>query len=236
MNKIFRFKQTDDTKVYFHSDWHYNHAPRWDVPIWKQRGYNSVEEMNVDIIKNVNETIRAQDILIYLGDISLNCAEDQFERFISQINCQNIYTLFGNHNSPVWTIYRREIGRWLEKNYNHGLDQIGEPYILNQESDTEIYPFKYKNIIFIGNYAEFIVDGQHIVASHYPFMIWNKMSSQTWCLVGHSHGGCSNTNTQNKYGRILDVGYDEHKKPLSFYEIKSIMDSKKFIPIDRHHI
>ena len=90
MNRVLHFKQTDDRKVYFSSDWHLGHNPKWDVPIWKSRGFNSADEMTSGIIKSINDTIRFDDILFYGGDFCLNSTESQFESYLSRITCNNI--------------------------------------------------------------------------------------------------------------------------------------------------
>ena len=37
---------SEKQNIWFTSDWHYNHNPSWPVPIWKARGFQSVEESN----------------------------------------------------------------------------------------------------------------------------------------------------------------------------------------------
>jgi calcineurin-like phosphoesterase family protein len=217
MNREQRFRQSDDQIVHFSSDFHLNHAPKtWDVPICKKRGYDSVPEMNDAIIESVNLTVRPNDILFYLGDVSLNCNESQLEEFLSRIFCQNIYMLWGNHNSPVWNIYRREI-----ENFFRTMD---DDFSATQpKPDVEIYPFKYRNITFIGNYAEVIVDGKYIVVSHYPMQSWNQMKNGSIHLYGHQH--CENNPVG---GKQMDVGWDRDKRP---YTANEIFDKMKNIPV-----
>lgn len=50
------------------SDWHFNH----DKPfIWKERGFNSVFEMNNEIIKRHNSLVNQDDLVICLGDVCM---------------------------------------------------------------------------------------------------------------------------------------------------------------------
>ena len=93
MNKMIKFRQTPEQKVYFVSDLHHFHRPKWNVPLHEQRGYASGDEMDEHQISTINEIVRPNDILWHLGDLTLNCNESQFEEFISRINCQNIYCL-----------------------------------------------------------------------------------------------------------------------------------------------
>jgi hypothetical protein len=82
---------------------------------------------------------------------------------------------------------------------------------------------------------------------HFAFRSWNLMHYGSWNLHGHSHG-----NLPPSRGKQLDVGVDavnkhfahmrdldednnpEHYAPLSFQEIKAIMDGRP-IHSDDHH-
>jgi calcineurin-like phosphoesterase family protein len=77
------------------------------------------------------------------------------------------------------------------------------------------------------------VCGQSIWCSHYAHLVWPKSHYGTWHLFGHSHGGLSPAVLR---GKMLDVGVDCHNyAPLSFDEIRSIMDKKPpYVPVDNH--
>ena len=225
MNKTLRFNQTPEQKVYVVSDTHWNHNPKWPVPLWQARGYKSVEESNEHQRETINKIVRPTDILIHLGDITLNCNEEQFEKFIASLNCQNIYTLWGNHNSPAWKIYQREVD-FLFKNLAGGIDQ--------GNVDLEVYPFRYKNLIFVGNYLEATIDGTYFVMSHYPIYVFNHMSKGALHLCGHSHYNLELSQADNPTSKILDVGWDGWAKPLSIDEVKTIMAKKNILAVDHH--
>ena len=228
MNKTVRLKQTDDQKVYFISDLHHFHNPvRWAVPLWKQRGYDNVTEMNEDQIATINKIIRPNDILWHLGDITLNCSESQFEEFITRLQCQNIYCLWGNHNSPTWAIYQREIQKIKEATKVHNLTGSSE--------DIEIYPLRYRNLVFFGNYQELVVDGQCMVLGHYPTYVWNSIKDGVWHLCGHSHYNLPFSKADNLEAKILDVGWDGQLKPYSMDDLRTIMNKKKVFNAGDHH-
>ena len=212
---MLKINETDTKKVYFTSDWHWNHDPKWPVPIWKMRGHSSKEEHNETIIDTTNSIVRENDVLVNVGDITLNCKEEEFENLISRIKCKNIYLLWGNHNSPCKTIYQREV-----KSLNVG--------------DVEIYPLKYKNIIFVGHYLELTVDGQYIVVNHYPLMSWNHMQHNSIHLHGHEHGGLNTSLPSCKNGKILDVGIDIFPQLLSFSDMMNIMRTKQTVSLGHH--
>lgn len=208
----------NNRQVFFTSDWHYNHSQPF---LWEARGYKSIQEHNEALIKSVNDVVGPEDILFNLGDLTLNCSIEQFEELISSINCQNIYLLNGNHNNPHYK-------------------QIYQPLVKSILGDrfteiNEIYPLRYKNIVYVGNYAEVAVNGQFIILSHYPFSIWNQMQNSAWHLCGHSHCHFAPSTAEDSTSKILDVSWDGYKKPLSFSEIAIIMATKK-IPVVDHHI
>lgn len=208
--------------VFFTSDWHYNHAcENWPVPLWRQRGFNSLEDSNEYTIESINKTVGENDYLFNLGDVSLTCPENVLEDFIRRINCQNIFVLWGNHPSPIRKIYFRELSHLNLFKFNN--------------IEAEVYPFRYKNLIFLGDYAEIIVDKQLMVLNHFPLAIFNESKRGAVHLCGHSHGGFPATLPGNKLGKTLDLDWGLHKKPLSFAEVMKIMDSKDIAHLDKHH-
>lgn len=234
MNKLLKFKQTDDKKHYWVSDTHYNHNPNWTIPLHETRGYTNAIEMNADIVDKINITVRPNDVLWHLGDIALNCDENQFNDFISKIKCQNIYLLWGNHNNPSAGIYRNEIDNWLSYNdEGYNTEKGGTIYV--DEIRPEIYPLRYKNVVFMGDYQEIVVDGQYMVMMHYALNVWNRGMNGAFMVHGHSHGNFKNSlPTELNCGKILDVSWDVFKKPISFNELCNIMKNKKFVAVDHH--
>lgn len=91
----------------------------------------------------------------------------------------------------------------------------------------------------VADLKEIKVQGQRIVLCHYALMTWNKMHTGSWMLHGHSHGALAVDPTK----RRMDVGVDAVApfmnspwyEPLSFEQVKQVMDSKQpFVPIDHH--
>ena len=218
MNRTLKFKQTEEQKVYFTSDTHFNHNPKWKVPLWEQRGYKSSEEHTNSVINKINETVRPNDILWHLGDFCLNTSESQFEELLARINCQSIHFLWGNHNSRIWEAYRKEV-----------LKQYAS-------EDIEVYPIRYKNLVFCGNYAEITVDGKYFILSHYPIHVFNYMKDGASHLCGHSHYNLPLSQADNLNSKILDVGIDGFGKPLSVDEVMTIMNKKQVFQSGDHHV
>lgn len=216
MNKILKVEKA--RKCFWTSDLHAFHKKPF---VWEPRSHKSAEEHTQFIIDKTNEIVGPEDFLFNLGDITLNCSESMFEEFLSQIKCQNVYTLWGNHNSPSWGIYEREMENFLESN------NVNRSTLDTQQ--IEIYPFRYRNLIFLGNYVEIIVEGQFIVLSHYPLVSWNHMKKGSWMLHGHVH------NKLKLNGRRIDVGWDNFKKPVSFQELQKLMSDRPIISDGGHH-
>lgn len=86
--------------IYFTSDLHFNHDKEF---IYKNRGFNSIEEMNNAIIKNWNNTINDSDTVYILGDIMLGLSDESIKLF-NKLKGQKKIVL-GNHD----TSYRAEI-------------------------------------------------------------------------------------------------------------------------------
>lgn len=202
-----------DTNVFITSDTHFGHNKPF---IYEARGYSSIDEHRDKIIEKINLKVGENDILIHLGDFCLNTSEEDFEKIISQIKCQNIHCLWGNHANPMKKIYRRQISK-----------EFGR-------EDISVYPIKYKNIVFIGNQVDYIIYGKYVVLNHFPLDIWDYMKDGAFMLSGHSHYNYPKTRKDCSEGLILDCGIDGHNDVYHFDEIISIMRTKKIKQVDHH--
>ncbi len=211
-------RESEKQKVGIMSDPHLGHNPKWAVPLWQARGYKSVTEHDDHIIDSVNSAYGPNDILFMLGDFCLNSTVETFNSYLERFKCQ-LWCLWGNHNNPhEKAIYRKAMGATF----------VGPIQV-------EQYPFKYKNMVYLGHRVNLILNGQFIVIDHYPIYVWEEMQHGSWMLCGHSHYGCELSRAETQTGKILDVGWDGHKKPWTFDEIKEVMDTKQFVAVDHHH-
>lgn len=67
--------------------------------VFKERGFNSVEEMNAAIIKNWNSVVQPDDVVYHLGDVMLGDNNIGIE-CLKQLNGE-IHLLFGNHDTST---------------------------------------------------------------------------------------------------------------------------------------
>ena len=90
--------------IYLSSDFHFNHNKEF---IYKPRGFNSIEEMNDTIIKNINEIVTSDDDLYILGDLMLG-GPDKMNEGLEMIRALNgkLHLVRGNHDTPKrWAAY-----------------------------------------------------------------------------------------------------------------------------------
>lgn len=90
-------------KVWITSDTHFHHKNICrGVSEWKSgyRDFNTLEEMDVTLVSNINKSVDKQDVLIHLGDWSFG-GKDQIKIFRDQIQCDHIIFLFGNHDHHI---------------------------------------------------------------------------------------------------------------------------------------
>ncbi|MFX0033463.1 MAG: metallophosphoesterase, partial [Candidatus Hermodarchaeota archaeon] len=80
--------------IWFTADFHLSHK---NIIDYCNRPFNSIEEMDKAIIKNLEECVKSSDMLYFLGDLTFKqtIARDFFERF----NDLEIHFIIGNHDS-----------------------------------------------------------------------------------------------------------------------------------------
>lgn len=81
--------------IYFTSDLHLGHRA---IIRMQNRPFTDVDEMNVELIRNINEIVQPNDKLYMLGDIAHHIDVSERERLIRKIRCRNRYLIMGNHD------------------------------------------------------------------------------------------------------------------------------------------
>ena len=82
-------------KVFITSDWHLNHSQLF---IWQARGFNSVEEMNCELIRRHNKLVTADDDVYVLGDLCMGTDLIANQNLIEQFNGK-LHVILGNHDT-----------------------------------------------------------------------------------------------------------------------------------------
>ena len=80
--------------IWLTSDWHFNHDKEF---IWKERGFNSVQEMNEAIIERHNSKVEDDDDVYVCGDLvmgDLEAGEECLQRLKGKL-----HIILGNHDT-----------------------------------------------------------------------------------------------------------------------------------------
>lgn len=92
------------SNIWITSDWHFNHDKEF---IWKDRGFNSVNEMNQAIIERSKSLIKDEDTLYVLGDCMMGQDAAAGIELIKQIPGHK-YLVLGNHDSAARVKFYKE--------------------------------------------------------------------------------------------------------------------------------
>ena len=192
----------------------------WDEKEKNCRKYDTIEKMNYDIFKSINDTVGQDDELYFLGDFSFGGIENIWNTR-KQIICKNIHFILGNHDHHIQNNKKLPNCHW---DYNvENLIVDGEnPKIYGDFRDDYFDVYAHDLFTSVNETKKIIIDKQEIVLCHFPWEQWLNMQTGTWHLFGHVHGKLVET----KYKR-LDVGLDANNfKILSFDDIKKIMEKR----------
>ena len=180
--------------IFLTSDLHFNHDREF---VWKARGFNSIEEMNENIIKRFNERVTAEDDVYILGDLCLGGGDkeviEQNKSLIKRLNGK-LHIIRGNHDTD------RRVEMYMTCS-NIVECTLWADYI------------KYK--------------GYHFYMSHFPTITSNlekeSLKQCTCCLFGHTH---QTTNFYYDMPMVYHVGVDSHDcKPVLLDDIIKEMET-----------
>jgi calcineurin-like phosphoesterase family protein len=191
---------------WFTSDLHLGHA---NIIRYSNRPFSSVEEMDDAIISNINELVKPDDLLWFLGDFCFGPRDTngfirKAENYRRRINCRNIILIWGNHDPDPFS-WKKEERQRAE---------------LFRQLFSEDYHLRVTQ-----------VNRQRVSLCHYAMRVWDKSHRGAWHLYGHSHGSLPDLQDSLSF----DCGVDCHAmKPVSFPQVQAIMSKKSFRPIDHH--
>lgn len=108
-------------------------------------------------------------------------------------------------------------------NHDQGMKEVQAVY--------KLYPDLVNRLVFLGDMEQVSVQGQNILLCHYAMRVWDASHKGVWHLYGHSHGSLADDPNSLSF----DIGIDCHKMvPLSFEEVKAVMEKKNYKPLDHH--
>jgi len=202
-----------DKKVWFVSDSHYGHTNICrGVSKWKDENGNVPEfgTRPFDNIEAMNSAIVNNiNSVVNQDDVLIHFGDWSFGGF------ENIKKFRDR-------VYCENIYLILG-NHDHHIEENHDDC---KKLFTRVYSLK-----------EFLIDGQMIVACHYPISSWHKVRKGSWMIHGHLHN--KGTSRFVGEGKTMDVGMDGHPefRPYSFEEVKSIMDKRpsKTGVVEDHH-
>lgn len=192
--------------IFFISDLHIGHK---NVIKFDNRPFEGVDEMHTKMIQNWNSVVGDDDIVYFLGDLSFS--RDELTKWFIYSLKGKIHFIMGNHDK-----YKSisKFGRW-ENIYEYG---------------TEINIKDEASVSSRGSQGY-----QRIIMSHYPILSWNKAHYGSWHLHGHTHGNLFKSNQDYYKRKVIDVGCNcIDYTPISYQQVKSIMDKKTISAVDHH--
>lgn len=194
--------------VYFTSDLHLGHE---NIIKYCNRPFKSVEDMDQAIIDRWNKTVKPEDTVFILGDISFYKNVDRTAAILKALPGEKI-AIWGNHDKKI------------RKDINILTAFVAAADIMEIYVDDEAG-------VFLPGVERGKGGRQKVVLCHYSMRVWNKSHAGAWQLYGHSHGSLPD----NPNSLSLDVGVDCWDfTPVSYFQIKERMAKKTFKPIDHH--
>lgn len=169
-------------KIFFTSDTHFGHKNICrGVSFWppeNTRDFDTVQEMNDEMLLGINNIVGEDDILFHMGDFSFDGFEN-IEYFRKQIKCRNLHLLLGNHDHHI-----RKNHDGIRSLFSSVNDYLHLQVNVRQGNETT---------------------KRFFVLCHYPIASWDGLGSGTMHLHGHVHFKEGDAVGQ---GRMLDVGMD----------------------------
>lgn len=204
-----KIKLNKGQRMWFTSDTHYDHinicaaTTKWKDAESVTRKFGSLEQMNNELVRGINNLVGQDDILVHLGDWSFN-GFDNIRKFRERIICKNVHLVLGNHDhhiarnvDDVQSIFS-SVNQYLELEVKRELDSAQA--ILGHLSRAKF------------------------VLMHFPIASWNKMKDGVIHLHGHVH---LPKNLRVSNGKAIDVGVDGNDfKPISMEEVLRIMSKQ----------
>jgi len=190
------------SETFFISDTHFEHEA---IMRHCKRPFVTVDDMNAHIASVWNATVSSGDLVYIIGDFAWR----NHRKWVNELNGKKIL-IIGNHDKMPQDVLDLFKPDWVceDVTVRDAVKTLVQFREVHQQLDR-------------------VICGQRMTLNHYPMRSWSSSIHGTWCICGHAHGRCRESQPDMTMGGlILDVGWDVHKKPLRFDEVKAIMQKK----------
>lgn len=221
-----------EPKLFFTADTHYHHKnicrgeSRW-LNKSGCRDFDTLEEMDQKIIDGINSVVGPNDILFHLGDFSFGEPKD-YKRFRSQLICQNIHLVLGNHDG---FIIRNDDD--LQSLFS-STKFYAEVTCNSQKIIMSHYAMRVWNNSHQGSWMLYGHSHGGLQPSIYGELVNHLIEKKKYADLKMLSNGTHPEYHAN--GKSMDVGVDTHPRfrPYSFDEIAEIMKNRQVMHVDNH--
>lgn len=131
--------------IFFTSDMHIGH----DKPfLYEPRGFSSIEEHDIEIIKRWNSTVQHDDTVYILGDLCMSGNEKEWNRVFYNLNGKKFF-LYGNHDTT------NKIARYTKE------------YHMVDNGYVKIYRYSKRKTFYLSHYPTMVNNFED------PRFLWN---------------------------------------------------------------
>lgn len=207
---------TQQGDIFFSSDFHFSHSnivrgcTQWKEfepgsSHQKTRDFDTLEEHDETLIRNINSVVKKNDTLYFLGDWSFG-GKENIVRLRNSLSCDNIHTIYGNHDDHIRKYYSNT-------NCFSSCQDVLQLSIKIGQTPT-------------GKHIK-----QRFFLSHYSHQVWPKSNRGSIHLFGHSHGTLKNPIGRSMDVGI-DTN---NLKPYHLDEILDRMKNVEMAIVDHHN-
>lgn len=241
------------SQIWFSSDFHGFHknicrgTSTWDKEkptepvsgihgIQSTRNFKTIDDMNQALWKGINDNVKEEDILYFLGDWTFG-GIDKIWEFRKHIICKNIHLIYGNHDHHVEGNHILPncvfTGKSGDPYGDMSFIKDGKPEGIEQRIGAQEL-FKSTQ-----HYKHITIGKQEIIMSHYAHRVWNRSHHGSIMLYGHSHDSLDRGGEE--WGKSMDVGIDSafrrfgSYRPFSYTEVQAIMTMRSINIVDHHN-
>ena len=191
-------KQANRSNTYYTSDLHFGHKNI--LKYCPNRKYDYLDQMEQNIIKRFNNTVKPEDTVIFLGDIFLGHKKDHQRYLLAQLICRRKILILGNHDDSA--------SQMMNLGFDFACHEMVR-YIQGERVVLSHYP-----------YAPKVIEGgdKHDLR----YLDRRPIDNGGFLLHAHTH------DTEQVNGKMIHIGLDAwNMTPVSENKIASIINKIK---------